>query len=184
MDHIDMVEKVRERANVSYEEARAALERSDWDMLDALIDLEKQGKVRGGASYDTAGAGQSAPEYETVRATASENGAASGWKNFVDGVKRLFHKSWVNSFRVSRKGETVLVMPILVFLLLIVCCFWVSLPALIIGLFLGCRYSFEGKDIKDDDLNRVMDKAANAAETVKESIKNAAADDGRTGTQA
>ena len=182
MDHIEMVERLRERANVSYEEARAALERSDWDMLDALIELEKQGRVRGGASYDTAGDGKSAPRYETVNATASAQGGDSGWKTFCDGAKRLFEKSWKNNFRISRHGETLLVMPILLFLLLIVLCFWVSLPLLIIGLFFGCRYSFQGVDIKDDDLNRVMDKAANAAESVKESIKNAAAEEpGKSG---
>lgn len=177
MDHIDMVEKLRERANVSYEEARAALERSNWDMLDALVELEKQGKVHGGASYDTAGAGSSAPKYEKVNATASANDGESGWKNFWDGVKRLFEKSWVNSFRISRKGETLLMMPILVFLLLLICCFYLTLPLLIIGLFFGCRYSFEGRDIRGDELNRVMDKAANVAENVKENIKNAASEE-------
>lgn len=184
MDHIDMVEKLRERANVSYEEARAALERSNWDMLDALIELEHQGRVRGGAAYDTAGDGKSAPNYDTVKATASARGKNSGWKNFCDGCRQLFRKSWVNSFRICRNGEALLVMPILVFLLLVVCCFWFTLPALVIGLFFGCRYSFVGKDIKDDDLNRVMDKAANAAESVKESIRDAASEDGGKGGQA
>ena len=37
MDHFEMVEKLRAKANVSYEEAKAALEASDWDILDALV---------------------------------------------------------------------------------------------------------------------------------------------------
>ena len=46
MDHFEMVEKLRAKANVSYEEAKAALEKSDWDMLDALVLLESEGKVK------------------------------------------------------------------------------------------------------------------------------------------
>ena len=47
MEHIEMVEKLMEKANVSYAEAKQALENNNWDMLDALIELERQGKVHG-----------------------------------------------------------------------------------------------------------------------------------------
>jgi hypothetical protein len=42
---MEMVDKLRERTGVSYEEAREALDLSRDDMLDALIWLEKNGKV-------------------------------------------------------------------------------------------------------------------------------------------
>jgi len=45
MASIEMVEKLRERTGVTYEEAREALDMSQDDMLDALIWLEKNGKV-------------------------------------------------------------------------------------------------------------------------------------------
>ena len=45
MDKLEKVEKLRERANVSYEEAKAALEANDWDLLDAMVALEKSGKT-------------------------------------------------------------------------------------------------------------------------------------------
>ena len=45
MEHIEMVEKLMSKANVSYAEAKQALENNNWDMLDALIDLERQGQV-------------------------------------------------------------------------------------------------------------------------------------------
>ena len=45
MDHLEMVEKLRAKANVSYEEARDALEACDWDLLDALLMLESEGRL-------------------------------------------------------------------------------------------------------------------------------------------
>lgn len=47
MENYEKVEKLRERANVSYEEAKEALEQNNWDILDAMIALEKSGKAAG-----------------------------------------------------------------------------------------------------------------------------------------
>ena len=55
MNHLEKVEKLRQRADVSYEEAKEALESCDWDILDALILLESQGKVKAPASGEAAG---------------------------------------------------------------------------------------------------------------------------------
>ena len=41
MTQLEMVEKLREMANISFEEAKNTLERNNWDMLDAVIELEK-----------------------------------------------------------------------------------------------------------------------------------------------
>jgi hypothetical protein len=55
MDNFEKVEKLREHANVTYEEAKNALENSNWDILDAMIYLEQNGKVKGPekSSYTT-----------------------------------------------------------------------------------------------------------------------------------
>ena len=47
MDNLEKVEKLREKTGVSYEEAKAALEATNYDVLDAIIYLEKNGKVKG-----------------------------------------------------------------------------------------------------------------------------------------
>lgn len=45
---LEQVEKLRERADVSYEEAKQTLEQCGGDLLDALILLERRGKIRAG----------------------------------------------------------------------------------------------------------------------------------------
>ena len=46
MENLEKVEKLRERAEVTYEEARAALEENNWDLLDAMVALERAGKTK------------------------------------------------------------------------------------------------------------------------------------------
>ena len=52
---LEQVEKLREYANISYDEAKTALENADGDILQALIELEQQGKVKApeGGQYHT-----------------------------------------------------------------------------------------------------------------------------------
>lgn len=43
---LELIEKLRQRANVSYAEAKEALEKCNGDLLEALIDLEKDNKIK------------------------------------------------------------------------------------------------------------------------------------------
>ncbi|MDO5111705.1 MAG: hypothetical protein Q4E65_05340 [Clostridia bacterium] len=173
MDHIEMVEKLRQKANVSYEEAKAALERNNWDLLDAMIELEKQGRINAdAATYDTASETRN-ETYQPVNATASAKEKNSGWNNFKLWCAALFKKIWLNAFVVTSKaGEKMIEAPILILIVLALFCFWVLIPLMVIGLFFGLRYSFTGPDIKAEEVNRAMSKATDVAEGIKEDIKS------------
>ena len=167
MDHFEMVEKLRAKANVSYEEAKAALEASDWDMLDALVLLESEGKVKDAPEnkeYTT----QEKKEYSwntgsgEVKVTFS-----SALSKLWDWVKKLFQKGNANQFVITRRNDELIAMPITVLALLLICFWPFSLVILFVGLFLGARYSFRGPDINtnvNDFMNKAQDKAASAVE--------------------
>ena len=55
MDNFEKVEKLVEKAGVTYEEAKKALEKADGDLLDAMIILEREGKTEAPrqSSYST-----------------------------------------------------------------------------------------------------------------------------------
>jgi hypothetical protein len=57
---IEQVTKLREYADISFEEAKAALEETNGDILEAIVNLEKKGKInapKGGGNYSTASEG-------------------------------------------------------------------------------------------------------------------------------
>ena len=179
MDHFEMVEKLRAKANVSYEEAKAALEKSDWDMLDALVLLESEGKVKDAPEakeYTT----QEKKEYSwntgngEVKVTFS-----SALSKLWDWIKKLFQKGNANQFVITRKGDELIAMPITVLALLLICFWPFSLVILFVGLFLGARYSFRGPGINtnvNDFMNKAQDKAASAVEIHVEKNENKTAD--------
>lgn len=177
MDHFEMVEKLRQKANVSYEEAKEALEASDWDILDALVLLESEGKVNGGvekAEYTTQ---EKKPDARSAQRSQTWE---SGWTKFWNVVKKLFQKGNANQFVIQRNGQELMSMPITVLVLIVLVLWPASLLVMFIALFFGARYSFRGPDISgkanDPDgkfsasldvnaaIDRVQDKVAQVVE--------------------
>ena len=160
MENLEKVELVREKCNVSYEEARDALEACDYDVLDAIVMLERASEktarfveavpIEDEAEYE------SAPDPETgpaeTEGKTSRFGAA--WKRFCTRSKELCNFGMETNFIAERNGEYVFELPLL----------------LVIGLFLGFRYRIEGRGKVVDGVNDAMGKVADAAESVKQTV--------------
>ena len=71
MDKLEKVEKLREKTGVSYEDAKNALEACDYDLLDAIIYLEKLDKVKAPEveSFTTGAEQQTSTEFEQAQRT-------------------------------------------------------------------------------------------------------------------
>lgn len=173
---LEQVEKLRERANVSYDEAKAALEESNGDLLEALINLEKRGSVtppEGGGYYSSQKSRETNDSQkfsEQKYHKCNRERRDSLFHRFFIFCKELIHKGNVNSFQVSKDGEEKLTLPVTILVISIFLFFWVTVPLLVIGLFCGFTYRFIGPDLGKESMNNVMDTAANAAENIKKSI--------------
>ena len=137
MEKLEKVEVIREKCGVSYEDAKAALDACDDNVLDAIIWLEKQGKsTKQTANYTTESAAQSdvSPEMEAAQIAYQESSKKS---DFSENMSSLW-------------GAT----------------FWL----LIIGLFFEMRYHIQGAYPIVVDVNEAMDKAADAAGSIKKDV--------------
>ena len=181
---LEQVEKLREYANVSYDEAKIALENAGGDILQALIDLEREGKVKapqGGGQYSSssiqvsgsAGQEDSKKEHTQSKANSGEKSAFSrNMGRFFRWMGEVIHKGNVNALVVEKNGTSVMRMPITVLVILLLCAFWIVVPLLIIGMFFSFRYYFQGPNIKSSTVNNAMDTVANAAEEIKNDFRN------------
>ncbi len=167
MDNFEKVEKLVQKAGVTYEDAKNALERANGDLLDAMILLEREGKTNGPAASTYSTQYEDQTQYIPVDAqtTNARGGNGSGK------VKEIFRKIWRilsrNAMVIEKNGDTVVKLPLWAVLLILLTCWWIVLILLIVSLFFGYRYSFRGEaDLKV--ANDVMEKAADAAEKAKE----------------
>lgn len=178
MDKLEKVEKLREKTGVSYEDAKNALEACDYDLLDAIIYLEKLDKVKAPDvdSFVTGGDQQSSTEFEQAQQTYTNdcNKVTFGqmMDRFFKWCGRILKKSVDSTFIVERRGQTMINVPVLVLVIALILAFWVILPLLVVGLFCECRYHFEGIGDINVNLNSACDKVADSVDNLKSDVNN------------
>ena len=176
MEKLEKVEVIREKCGVSYEDAKAALDACDDNVLDAIIWLERQGKsTKQSANYTTESAAQSevSPEMQAAQTAYQESSKKSDFSenmsSFWEKCKELFHKSVETKFIVTRHNEEFMAMPVIIpiaGLFLWGATIWL----LIIGLFFDMRYRIQGAYPVVVDVNKAMDEAADAAGSIKKDV--------------
>ena len=172
---LEQVERLKEKADVSYAQAKQALEYSGGNLLDALIYLEEQGAIprQEGAYFSTKGetapppperalVPEEEPKEKRRKKDRKLGRRAKGERG--DGLFTTLRR-WLidNELEIWRKGRPVTALPVLILLLLILCAYYIVLPVLALGLFLGFRYQFSGPDLEREDWNQVMGSVADTA---------------------
>ena len=202
MTQYEMAEKLSEKCNVTLEKARNTLEAGDWNMLTAthLLEQEQFRKMQelnevasdcGGMAVQYATEEEAATEEialdaeaaateETAFDAATDDTARveapkrrRGHRGLQRVIRRIVAFGNRNRFVVRRGDAAMMQLPVTVLALLLLCAFWVCVPLLVIGLFAGCRYSFDGKELGRRDINGALDKAAGVAEQVKKAVAQA-----------
>ena len=169
MDYMQMVEKLREYANVTYEEAKAALDEANGDLLEAVILLERQGKTKQPEQSTYTTKAEEQPQYLDVRERIEQQEKKASdcfGKKAGRAMKKMVNILKRNFFRVTRNEELFFQMPAWVFALILLFFWETVIPVMLIALFFGIRYSFTG----EDDLasaNDFMEKAGDMADEVK-----------------
>lgn len=143
--NLEQIDQLRQRANVSYEEAKDALERCGGDMVEALIYLEKINKV-GGKSYTNAADG------------------------FVDTVKKLFRQGQETRFVIKKEENSVINVPVNAVLLTTVIVPPVTIVGGLVALFTNHKFRVEKPDGSNSDINKSFDDLSNVANDVKDRI--------------
>ena len=191
MDNYQKVEQLVNKAGCTYEDAKAALEECGWDMLDAVINLEREGKVKKATVEHTAQNAGEAIEIVTEVATEqtsddnsqqiiySYDDSAAGNQGSADDapkrklslwarIKRILTKNRMVVFRSN--GQQILDLPIWIPVIALIAFFWATLTIAVIAMVFGCRFHFEGEDLGKININSTMDKATDYAEKVKNDI--------------
>lgn len=181
MTTLEQVEKLREKTNVSYDDAKAALDATGGDLLEAIIYLEKMGKVAppaGGGYYNSDQKSQGSEcnnnecknNKKKEESYQSRESFGSMLKCFGRFCARMIHRGNINTFEVYKGNELKIALPVTALALLLIFVFWVTVPLIIVGLFCGFRYSFNGPDLGKQAVNEAMDNAADTVENIKKSI--------------
>jgi len=136
--NLEQVDELRKRANVTYEDAKNALEQSDGNLIEALIYLEKQNKINPEKKY-------------------SSDCTFSGSK-FFEKIKKIIRKG--NETKLIIKKNDVVILNLSITLVIIITA--VASPVVIAGLILAFvtnhKIRIQKKNNEDSEVNKVFDK--------------------------
>ena len=183
---LEQAEKLRERSGASYSDCKEALEQTGGNLLEALLYLERTGRSstapRGGYFTTQPGAANPSPaETALVGAAPTGGSRAEGDKRQTD-WRRALHTVWetfLNLFRhasanhleVWRDGKMMTTVPVVIVLILAVVAFWITIPLILVGLFMGCRYHFSGPDLGKEAVNDLMDNVSATVDDMVDQVK-------------
>ncbi len=167
MDNLEKVKKVCDVAGVTYEDAKNALEKTNWDVLDAVVYLESIGKFSSNSKHSTK---EQEPKKEEEN-QATDNDFKENASKAGNAILSFLNKSTNIKFNISKKEKELLSIPLLVVIILLLISFKLTLIALILGFFFGLRYSIKGVSF-DDKVNDAFNKVSDATDSFKDSFKN------------
>ncbi len=140
---LENIDLLRERANVSYQDAKEALERCNNDIVEALVYLEQGHKVK--------------PEKKS---------SCEG--KFFAKVKAVVKKGNETKLIISGKEDILINIPVTAAVLITI----VATPVVIIGvpvaLLTNHKIRIEKKDGGDIEVNKILDKMSSAVSSVTE----------------
>jgi NACalpha-BTF3-like transcription factor len=150
-DKLEKIDLLRQRANVSYEEAKEALEKFNYDLVEALIYLEKQNKIK----------------------TSKINCKGS---KFVEYTKELIRKGDKTRFIIKKSDTTVLNIPVTVAAIATVAAMPFAIAGIALALITDHKIKFEKADGEDIKINKVFDKISKEVHDMTDKMREKSAE--------
>ena len=174
VDKLKLVEKLREKTGITYEDSKRVLEINNWDILDAILYLEKQGKVKSPSiSIFYTNEYKESYEEENTEYNFEEIKKDSNYKsnNTFEGIFEVICKAidTCNNIFIEIKGKNnfFLKFPLTVVIVLLIFGFWLLIPLVVIGLFLDIEFSVESKKINTNKINDILSKISKEVQKIK-----------------
>lgn len=175
MELFEKVEKLSKMANVTYEEAKDALEAADEDMLDAMILLENQGKTSTEKRAEYSTKYEDNAELAVVADSESKSDRKDDKMKSDNKLTNLLKKIWkvlsVNYLIIEKDDNRIVKMPLWMFLIILLVGIEIVPIVIVVSMLFGVRYSFTGEsDLKA--ANEAAQKAEDLVDSVAQHVKD------------
>lgn len=178
MENLKLVDKLKNKTNISYEEAKTALEKSNWDILDAVLYLEEKGKVSK-PSISTFYTNEHKEGYKYIEVINNKDQKnnynnrknSNNFEGFFEVICKVIDTCNNIFFEIKRENIAFLKIPITVMILLLIFTFWIVIPLAVVGLFFDMEFSLLGNKAEVTNINNVLKAISVNIKKVKEELK-------------
>ena len=173
MERNEMIEVLMGKANVTREEAEQALENCNFDLLDAIVYLERRGKVENNETTTIIEIKEEKEESKNDSKKHEENfgGIGEVVGRIFKFIGKIFRKGNENFFEIRKDNEKPIRISLTISILLLIFFMPPVLILLVIGLFCGYKYSLSVKKLNYESVNNIFEEVSKSADTIKKDFK-------------
>lgn len=178
MEKVKLIEKLKDKANISYDEAEEALENGNWDMLDAMLYLEDKGKVEKplvGIYYTNEYKDTYKDQVEIINLKKDKGNKHSNNKNNFEGVFEAICKAidtCNNIFiEIKKASKVFLKIPLTVLIVISFFAFWIIIPLVIVALIFDIEFFVSSKNVNTDKINKGLKDISINVKNIKDKLK-------------
>lgn len=172
MERNEMIQILIEKAKVSYKEAEESLEKCNWDLLDAVIYLEKKRKVENNVTIIEVEESKEEHSKKNKKSKKESGGIGEVMSRIFKFIGRIIVKGNENYLEIRKDNEKPIKISLTISAILTILAFWAVVILGVVGLFFGYKYSITGKDINSNEVNDILDKVSESAYNFKEDFKD------------
>ncbi|GAA0085956.1 UBA/TS-N domain-containing protein [Clostridium sp. CTA-7] len=179
MEKLRLVDKLREKTNISYEEAKIVLENNNWDILDSLLYLEESGRMKkpsvsifytNETKYSEESKEIRKNEENKYKTNNSFQGIFERICKFIDTCNNIF-------LEIKKKDKVFLRMPLTVVAILSFFMFWIIIPLIVVGLFFDIEFYVYSNRVNTSKVNKVLSEISENVKVIKEKFKKVSRND-------
>lgn len=175
MERNEMINTLVRKANISPEEAQEVLEKCNWDLLDAIVYLERRGKVENNEVTALTVVEVKEEEQEKKEDKKKHDEKYGGIGEIIGRmfkfIGKIIKKGNKNFFEIRKKNEKPIRISLTISILFLIFLSVPSIVLLIVGLFCGYKYSISGSDFNYDGVNNIFEEVSKSADHIKKDFK-------------
>lgn len=143
---LEQIDLLRKRANVSYQDAKEALEKYEGDIVEALVYLEKEKKVK---------------------PSKKSEGKGEFWQK----IKSVINKGNRTKLQIRNESRVVLNIPLTLAIIITIFATHITILGLVVALLTKHKISIEKVNGEDIEINKVFDKMTEAVNNMTSQSK-------------
>lgn len=172
MTNTDMIDKIVQKSGITREQAEDALNKNNWDLLDAMIYVERNYQTTDQSATSSSQYSTYTKKEQNFQPTNDPYAQNEGKDKITELLEKLCNCLVNDRLVISRNGKDILPLPIIIFVLLLISSFSAILVIMIISMFFDVKYYCRGQLLGNDDVNGVFDQLFNFVQKLKREIKN------------
>ncbi|MDZ5253672.1 DUF4342 domain-containing protein [Clostridium sp. LIBA-8841] len=175
MERNEMINTLVRKANISPEEAQEVLEKCNWDLLDAIVYLERRGKVENNEvtaiTVVEVMEGKQEEKEDKKKQDEKYGGIGEIVGRMFKFIGKVIRKGTKNFLEIRKEDQKPIRISLTISILFLIFLSVPTIVLLIIGLFCGYKYSISGPNFNYEGVNNIFEEVSKSADHIKKDFK-------------